>query len=87
MTVASDTPSELQGVVRRLLDRAEAPNGYGMNTTGYGQGAATIVGNGNEDQKRRYLPPALYLWPRSGANSSGARSGSDLAGLSTRAIR
>src|ERR1700722_17404473 len=50
-----DYPVQLQEVVRRRLDDAGAPSGQGLNTTGYGQGAATIAFNGTEDQKRRYL--------------------------------
>jgi alkylation response protein AidB-like acyl-CoA dehydrogenase len=48
-----DYPVQLQTVVRSLLEQTGAPNGHAMNTTGYGQGAATIVANGNDDQKGR----------------------------------
>ena len=82
-----DYPAQLQAVVRRLLEHTGAPNGYAMNTTGYGQGAATIVGNGNDDQKRRYLRPLFTcdeIWCQLFSEPG---SGSDLAGLSTRARR
>jgi alkylation response protein AidB-like acyl-CoA dehydrogenase len=80
-------PSQMQAVVRRLLDDAGAPNGQRMNTTGYGQGAATIVVNGTDQQKRRYLRPLFTceeIWCQLFSEPG---SGSDLAGLSTRAVR
>ncbi len=80
-------PRQMQPVVRRLLDAAGAPNGQMMNTTGYGQGAATIVANGTEEQKRRYLRPLFTceeIWCQLFSEPG---SGSDLAGLSTRAVR
>jgi alkylation response protein AidB-like acyl-CoA dehydrogenase len=80
-------PVQLQGVIRRLLDKAGAPNGQGMNATGYGQGAATIAANGSDDQKRRYLRPLFTceeIWCQLFSEPG---SGSDLAGLSTRAVR
>jgi alkylation response protein AidB-like acyl-CoA dehydrogenase len=70
-----------------MLDEAGAPNGQMMNTTGYGQGAATIVTNCNEDQRRRYLRPLFTceeIWCQLFSEPG---SGSDLAGLSTRAVR
>ena len=81
-----DYPIQLQEVVRRLLEGSGAPNGYAMNTTGYGQGAATIVINGTEDQRRRYLRPLFTceeIWCQLFSEPG---SGSDLAGLSTRAV-
>jgi alkylation response protein AidB-like acyl-CoA dehydrogenase len=82
-----DYPVQLQGVVRRMLDDAGAPSGQMMNTTGYGQGAATIAANCNEEQKRRYLRPLFTceeIWCQLFSEPG---SGSDLAGLSTRAVR
>jgi alkylation response protein AidB-like acyl-CoA dehydrogenase len=82
-----DYSSQLQPVIRRLLDTAGAVNGYMMNTTGYGQGAATIVLNGSEEQRRRYLRPLFTceeIWCQLFSEPG---SGSDLAGLSTRAVR
>jgi alkylation response protein AidB-like acyl-CoA dehydrogenase len=82
-----DFPVQLQEVVRRTLEEVGAPSGFGMNTTGYGQGAATIVVNGTEDQKRRYLRPLFTceeIWCQLFSEPG---SGSDLAGLSTRAVR
>jgi alkylation response protein AidB-like acyl-CoA dehydrogenase len=80
-------PVQMQAVVRRLLEEAGAPNGQWMNMTGYGQGAATIVANGDEEQKRRYLRPLFTceeIWCQLFSEPG---SGSDLAGLSTRARR
>ncbi len=80
-------PVRLQGLVRHMLDEAGAPNGQMMNTTGYGQGAATIVINCNEDQRCRYLRPLFTceeIWCQLFSEPG---SGSDLAGLSTRAVR
>ena len=80
-------PVQLQGVVARMLGQAGAPSGYGMNTTGYGQGSATIVANGNDDQRSRYLRPLFTcdeIWCQLFSEPG---SGSDLAGLSTRAVR
>jgi alkylation response protein AidB-like acyl-CoA dehydrogenase len=82
-----DVPVQMQGVVRRMLDEAGAPNGAMMNMTGYGQGAATIVVNCNEEQRKRYLRPLFTceeIWCQLFSEPG---SGSDLAGLSTRAVR
>jgi len=80
-------PGRLQPLIRRMLDAAGAPNGQPMNTTGYGQGAATIVAQGTEAQRRRYLRPLFTceeIWCQLFSEPG---SGSDLAGLSTRAVR
>ena len=80
-------PVQLQAVVRRILDEAGAPNGQMMNMTGYSQGAATIVVNCNEEQRKRYLRPLFTceeIWCQLFSEPG---SGSDLAGLSTRAVR
>jgi alkylation response protein AidB-like acyl-CoA dehydrogenase len=80
-------PAAMQRVVRSLLDAAGAPDGQMMNTTGYGQGAATIVMNGTEEQKSRYLRPLFTCEEVWCQLFSEPGSGSDLAGLSTRAVR
>src|SRR6202022_3883687 len=82
-----DYPVQLQGGIRRILEQTGAPNGYPMNTTGYGPGAATIVANGSEDHKRRYLRPLFTceeIWCQLFSEPG---SGSDLASLAARAVR
>jgi alkylation response protein AidB-like acyl-CoA dehydrogenase len=77
----------LQEAVTRPLQAAGAPHPYMRNPIGYGMGAPTVMAHGTEAQKRRYLRPLFtgeevwcQLFSEPGA-------GSDVAGLSTRAIR
>ncbi|HEV3225541.1 MAG TPA: acyl-CoA dehydrogenase family protein [Acidimicrobiales bacterium] len=78
---------KLQKVVNERLAQLGTPTPYGRNPIGYGMGAPTIVTHGSDDQRRRYLRPLFtgeevwcQLFSEPGA-------GSDVAGLSTRAIR
>ncbi len=80
-------PPFLQELVDRPLRQAGAPHPYLRNPIGYGMGAPTVVAHGTEAQKRRYLRPLFtgeevwcQLFSEPGA-------GSDVAGLSTRAVR
>jgi alkylation response protein AidB-like acyl-CoA dehydrogenase len=82
-----ELPTSLQSVVDRRLREAAAPSGRMINTTAYGQGAATILAYGSEDQKARYLRPIFtcdQIWCQLFSEPG---SGSDLASLSTRAER
>jgi alkylation response protein AidB-like acyl-CoA dehydrogenase len=78
---------KLQKTVNERLAAAGAPSSYVRNPIGYGMGAPTVLTHGSEQQKRRYLRPLFtgeevwcQLFSEPGA-------GSDVASLSTRAIR
>jgi len=78
---------KLQKLINETLHRAGAPNAVVRNVIGHGMGAPTIVTHGSEEQKKRYLRPLFtgeevwcQLFSEPGA-------GSDVAGLSTRAVR
>jgi len=82
-----ELPTSLQSVVDRRLREVDAPSGRMINTTAYGQGAATILTYGSEGQKARYLRPIFtcdQIWCQLFSEPG---SGSDLASLSTRAER
>ena len=77
---------KLQNVVTEELSAVGAPSPYFRNPIGYGMGAPTVVTHGSEAQKARYLRPLFtgeevwcQLFSEPGA-------GSDVAGLSTRAV-
>ena len=77
----------LQKVVDETLSRAGAPRSGAMNPIGHGMGAPTVVTHGSEQQKRRYLRPLFTneeIWCQLFSEPG---AGSDVAGLSTRAIR
>lgn len=84
----SDLPRELQQVVEAQFAAAGAPdNDPRLNAIGLGMAAPTILGYGDDEQKRRFLRPLwtgeeiwCQLFSEPGA-------GSDLAALSTRAAR
>ena len=78
---------KLQEVVASRLRAAKAPQSGPRNPIGYGMGAPTVVTHVSDDQKRRYLRPLFtgeevwcQLFSEPGA-------GSDVASLSTRAVR
>ncbi|HVF73847.1 MAG TPA: acyl-CoA dehydrogenase family protein [Acidimicrobiales bacterium] len=78
---------KLQRVVNDAVFAAGAPNPVYRNIIGYGMGAPTVVTHGSDEQKRRYLRPLFtgeevwcQLFSEPGA-------GSDVAALSTRAVR
>jgi alkylation response protein AidB-like acyl-CoA dehydrogenase len=77
----------LQKTVNETLGRAGAPRAGVMNPIGHGMGAPTVVTHGSEDQKRRYLRPLFTneeIWCQLFSEPG---AGSDVAGLSTRAVR
>lgn len=78
---------KLQARINERLREANAPNSFGRNPIGIGMGAPTVVTHGSEDQKRRYLRPlftAEEIWCQLFSEPG---AGSDVAGLSTRAVR
>ncbi|MBI2710070.1 MAG: acyl-CoA dehydrogenase family protein [Actinobacteria bacterium] len=77
----------LQKLVTERLARAGAPSPVARNPIGHGMGAPTVYTHGSTDQKQRYLRPLFtgeevwcQLFSEPGA-------GSDVASLSTRAVR
>ena len=78
---------KLQKTVNETLGRAGAPRAGGLNPIGHGMGAPTIVTHGSEQQKTRYLRPLFTndeIWCQLFSEPG---AGSDVAGLSTRAVR
>jgi alkylation response protein AidB-like acyl-CoA dehydrogenase len=81
-------PRSLQAVVDRAFTQAQAPTNHPeRNGIGLGMAAPTILAHGTAEQKERWLRPLwtgeeiwCQLFSEPGA-------GSDLAGLSTRAVR
>ena len=76
-----------QATVNNRLVAAKAPSAWARNPIGYGMGAPTVLTHGSEEQKQRYLRPLFtgqevwcQLFSEPGA-------GSDVAGLSARAVR
>jgi alkylation response protein AidB-like acyl-CoA dehydrogenase len=80
------TPKDQQRVQARLV-AAGAPVSGLKNPIGYGMCAPTIVSHGTDEQKERYLRPmftAEEIWCQLFSEPG---SGSDVASLSTRAVR
>jgi alkylation response protein AidB-like acyl-CoA dehydrogenase len=78
---------KLQEAVNSRLRAANAPNSFGRNPIGIGMGAPTVVTHGSEAQRTRYLRPlftAEEIWCQLFSEPG---AGSDVAGLSTRAVR
>ena len=78
---------KMQELVADRLRQAGAPHAGHRNPIGYGMGAPTVVTHGSDAQRRRYLRPLFtgeevwcQLFSEPGA-------GSDVASLSTRAVR
>ena len=70
-----------------LLARAGAPHPYARNPIGYGMGAPTVFTHGSEAQRNRYLRPLFTgeeVWCQMFSEPG---AGSDVASLSTRAVR
>jgi alkylation response protein AidB-like acyl-CoA dehydrogenase len=79
-------PPWAQQVVREELSAWRLPT-FGVNLLGVGLAGPTIIEHGNEEQKSRYLPKILTgaeIWCQLFSEPG---SGSDLASLSTRAMR
>jgi alkylation response protein AidB-like acyl-CoA dehydrogenase len=78
---------ELQGVVDRELAKVHAPNGMARNVIGYGMAAPTILTHGTDEQRARWLRPMFTceeIWCQMFSEPG---AGSDVASLSTRAVR
>src|SRR6516162_11940685 len=78
---------KLQEAVSTRLRAARAPSGNVRNPIGFGMGAPTVVTHGSEAQRRRYLRPLFTgeeIWCQLFSEPG---AGSDVAGLSTRAVR
>ncbi len=76
-----------QRVVNEALRAAGAPEAYGRNPIGHGMGAPTIVAHGSTEQQARYLRPLFTgeeIWCQLFSEPG---AGSDVAGLSGRALR
>ena len=77
----------LQKRINERLGDAGAPNAAYRNIIGHGMGAPTIVTHGSEEQKQRYLRPLFTgeeIWCQLFSEPG---AGSDVASLSTRAVR
>jgi alkylation response protein AidB-like acyl-CoA dehydrogenase len=78
---------KLQEAVDTRLRHAGAPSGWLRNPIGIGMAAPTIVVHGREEQKQRYLRPLFTCEEVWCQLFSEPGSGSDVAGLATRAVR
>jgi alkylation response protein AidB-like acyl-CoA dehydrogenase len=77
----------LHRLVTEALRAAGAPSNLGHNPIGLGMAAPTLLAHGSEDLRRRHLRPlfcAEEIWCQLFSEPS---AGSDVAGLSTRAVR
>ncbi|MGH9025115.1 MAG: acyl-CoA dehydrogenase family protein [Acidimicrobiia bacterium] len=77
----------LQAVVDQALTDAGAPDNFPRNPIGLGMGAPVVLAHGSPAQKERYLRPLFTceeIWCQMFSEPG---AGSDVAGLSTRAIR
>ena len=78
-------PADQLHVLRRMAE-VNAPSAAGQNIIGHGMIAPTLVTHGTDEQKRRFLRPLFTgeeIWCQLFSEPG---SGSDLAGLSTRAV-
>jgi alkylation response protein AidB-like acyl-CoA dehydrogenase len=78
---------KMQNVVNTKLFAAGAPVPYARNPIGTGMCAPTVVVHGSDDQKQRYLRSLFSgeeIWCQLFSEPG---AGSDVAGLSTRAVR
>ncbi len=78
---------KLQSTINARLGEAGAPSPYYRNPIGYGMGAPTVYTHGSDEQKRRYLKPLFTgeeIWCQLFSEPG---AGSDVAGLSSRAVQ
>jgi len=78
---------KLQNTINAEISKRRGPLPYGRNPIGYGMCAPTVVTHGSDEQKRRYLRPLFTgeeIWCQLFSEPG---AGSDVAGLSMRAIR
>lgn len=78
---------KIQKLVNEMLAAAGAPNAWLRNPIGHGMSAPTLVSHGSDEQKRRYLRPLFTgeeIWCQLFSEPG---AGSDVAGLSSRAVR
>jgi alkylation response protein AidB-like acyl-CoA dehydrogenase len=78
---------KLQKTINEELAAVGAPMPYYRNPIGHGMGAPTVVTHGSEKQKQRYLRPLFTgeeIWCQLFSEPG---AGSDVAGLSSRAVR
>ena len=78
---------DLQERIDHRLEEAGAPSNVNVNFMGIGMAGPTIVARGTEEQKQRYLRKAFTcedIWCQLFSEPG---AGSDLASLSTRAVR
>ncbi len=78
---------KMQRMINEQVFAAGAVSSGARNPIGYGMGAPTVVTHGSEDQKQRYLRPLFAcedIWCQLFSEPG---AGSDVAGLSTRAVR
>jgi alkylation response protein AidB-like acyl-CoA dehydrogenase len=80
------TPKDQQQAMSRLA-AGGAPSSGLKNPIGYGMVAPTVVAHGTDEQKKRYLRPLFTAEDMWCQLFSEPGSGSDVAGLSTRAVR
>ena len=79
-------PGQQRAIDDRLKD-VGAPSPFPRNPIGYGMGAPTVVTHGSESQRKRYLRPLFTgeeIWCQLFSEPG---AGSDVASLSTRAVR
>src|SRR5437763_1285518 len=84
---AKPLATKLGNVSNAKLVAAGAPVPYARNPIGHGMCAPTIVVHGSDEQKRRYLRPLFTseeIWCQMFSEPG---AGSDVASLSTRAVR
>jgi alkylation response protein AidB-like acyl-CoA dehydrogenase len=78
---------KLQTLVNSEVTKRKGPLPYGRNPIGHGMCAPTVVTHGSDEQKRRYLRPLFTgeeIWCQLFSEPG---AGSDVAGLSMRAVR
>src|SRR5918994_973886 len=78
---------KFQRTVNERIVAAGGPTPYYRNPIGHGMGAPTVVTHGSEEQKQRYLRPLFTgeeIWCQLFSEPG---AGSDVAGLSSRAVR